>query len=84
LLAQEKHNMARAKPIENIFRSSEDFIRVIDVQKKREKPGVSWQFSLYTTEIIPYDANEPPPEKPTKRKLYMGKIRYFKGETWQS
>jgi len=76
--------MARAKPIENIFRSSGDFIRVIDVQKKREKPGVSWQFSLYTARTIPYHANERPQQKPTERKLYMGKIGYFKGEIWLS
>jgi len=52
--------------------------------KKPRKTWVFLQFSLYTTQTIPYDANERPQQKPTERKLYMGKIGYFKGEIWLS
>jgi len=53
------------------------------IKKTAENLGFL-QFSLYTKETIPYDANERPQKKPTERKLYMGKIGYFKGEIWLS
>jgi hypothetical protein len=64
-------------------------VKTIEVQKKRGKPGVCWQFSLYTTRTIPYDANERPQENLLSGSLYTGKNRTkfrerYKGDTWQS
>jgi hypothetical protein len=88
LLAQSKHNMPRAEEVVHIFRGFKDFIDVFAAQKKRGKPGVSWQFSLYTARTIPYDANERPQENLLSGSLYTGKnrtkFRKYKGDTWQS
>jgi DNA-binding protein HU-beta len=70
--------MARAEARADFFRGFKTFTNVCSAQKKRGKPGVSSQFSLYTARTIPYDANERPQGKSSFAGVVHGKSEKVK------